>query len=142
MYDYAKAYQSVCGYDFVLLDKPRCSTYMDSMRAVADVELTNRLGTEGLHHLKTVTGACPCQPALRACLRACLPACAGRQSLASAGRHLVISVAISIANERHCGVCSEPLLLTDSVRDRQRLPSRASDLLFGRSFLWPLLSFL
>jgi hypothetical protein len=57
MYDYAKAYQSVCGYDFVLLDKPRCDAYVDSMRTFADDELTKRLGTEGLRHLRTVTAS-------------------------------------------------------------------------------------
>lgn len=57
MYDYAKAYQSVCGYDFVLLDRPRCDAYVDAMRAFADRELTERIGEEGLRHLRIVAAS-------------------------------------------------------------------------------------
>ena len=55
MYDYAKVYQSVCGYDFVLLDRTRCDAYVKSMREFADAELSQRLGAEGLRHLRVVT---------------------------------------------------------------------------------------
>jgi hypothetical protein len=65
MYDYAKAYQSVCGYDFVLLDRPRCDAYVDAMRAFADRELTERIGEEGLRHLRIVAGATIVSAALR-----------------------------------------------------------------------------
>ena len=46
MYDYAKVYQSVCGYDFVLLDRTRCDAYVKSMREFADAELSQRLGSK------------------------------------------------------------------------------------------------
>jgi capsule biosynthesis phosphatase len=57
MYDYAKVYQSVCGYDFVLLDRPRCNAYIDAMRSVADHEMSERLGAEGLRYLRIVTAS-------------------------------------------------------------------------------------
>ena len=57
MYDYAKVYQSVCGYDFVLLDRTRCDAYVKSMREFADAELSQRLGAEGLRHLRVVTAS-------------------------------------------------------------------------------------
>ena len=57
MYDYAKAYQSVCGYDFVLLDRPRCDAYVDTMRRFADCELTERFGEEGLRYLRIVAAS-------------------------------------------------------------------------------------
>ena len=59
MYDYAKVYQSVCGYDFVLLDRTRCDAYVKSMREFADAELSQRLGAEGLRHLRVVTRLAP-----------------------------------------------------------------------------------
>ena len=62
MYDYAKAYQSVCGYDFVLLDRPRCDAYVDAMRSFADRELTERIGEEGLRHLRVVAGTTVVSP--------------------------------------------------------------------------------
>lgn len=64
MYDYAKVYQSVCGYDFVLLDRPRCDAYVDGMRTFADHELSERLGGEGLRYLRIVTGASVGRPAV------------------------------------------------------------------------------
>ena len=33
MYDFAKTYQSVCGYDFVLLDRAMCESYIEEVRA-------------------------------------------------------------------------------------------------------------
>ena len=49
--------QSVCGYDFVLLDRTRCDAYVKSMREFADAELSQRLGAEGLRHLRVVTSS-------------------------------------------------------------------------------------
>lgn len=57
MYDYAKTYQSICGYDFVLLNRPRCETYINDMRHIADIELKKRFGEEGLRYLRIVTAS-------------------------------------------------------------------------------------
>ncbi len=57
MYDYAKTYQSICGYDFVLLDIPRCDTYVKTMRQLADDYLTERFGEEGLRYVRIITAS-------------------------------------------------------------------------------------
>ena len=48
MYDFAKTYQSVCGYDFVLLDRPVVDGYVEEMRLVYERTVVGLLGPEAV----------------------------------------------------------------------------------------------
>ena len=48
MYDFAKAYQSVCGYDFVLLGRPVVDGYVEEMRLVYERTVVGLLGPEAV----------------------------------------------------------------------------------------------
>ena len=57
MYDFAKTYQSVCGYDFVLLDRPVVDGYVEEMRLVYERTVVGLLGPEAVRHMRVVAAS-------------------------------------------------------------------------------------
>lgn len=55
LYDYAKIYQSIIGYDFVLLDVPLNDAHISEMRGYMDKQILDSFGEQTLFNIQMIT---------------------------------------------------------------------------------------
>jgi capsule biosynthesis phosphatase len=54
-YDYSKIYQSIIGYDFILMDKDLDVTYINSNKKIFEEYIINNFGRESMENIKYIT---------------------------------------------------------------------------------------